>query len=303
MAIVAVQTRFVRPDAVQPGRKRCKREERARGALMAGNAADGGRLRPGEDVPLSVGESARLGELYAVHAGWMRGMVVNRLTRQGLSWAEAAELADDLSQNAWLRVARQGRAKLLAGPLDEVSERILLALNVKSAVGDHFALRRSHEVPADFEAPEFREVEAPSMLDAGAPGMSARCRELLDGLSPELRAVMVEFCYGVPQRAMADLLGSNLSTVNRLIKRAVAALGGGTGEPEVEPVALQSLPPGQRRALEGLGEEARAVLLLKLAGVSQTVIARRVGRCDATVSRLVRQYAHVLAVGSLATAA
>lgn len=298
VAIVAVQERIVRPEADRPGRKRNKREERARGALLKGNGPGGRRLNHGEIVPLSAGESARMGELYARHCEWMRRMAWNRLTRNGVTVGEAWALADDLAMNAWMRVARK-RQGLLTEELDELTERRYLATAVKSAIGDHYALRRSHETPHDFAAPEYEDVMAPPMIQPGQEELSPRCRELLADLSPELREVMVELCYGLSQRAMADLLGINIAVVNRLVKRAVATLRGDDPDEKPEPdrtppVALESLPEEQREALAELTEHARMVLLLRLAGVSYTAIAERVDRSISSVHRMVKRYAHLL---------
>ncbi|WP_411107782.1 sigma-70 family RNA polymerase sigma factor [Streptomyces sp. cmx-4-9] len=298
MAIVAVQERISAPAPIRPERKRgSKREERARGALLTGNGPGGRRLHKGEIVPLSVEESTQLGELYERHGAWMRAAARNRLTRQGLTFAEAETLADDLVMDAWVRLARK-RGELLAGALDEETERRFLATAVKAAVADYYALRRAHELPQDFGTPEYEDVAAPPMILPGQEDLSPRCRELLADLSPELREVMVEFCYGAPQRAIAELLGVNVAVVNRLVKRAVAALRAqdpdAQPEPETAPVALESLPEQQRRALEALDEHTRMVLLLRLAGVTYQAIADRTERSMSTVFRMAKQYGHLL---------
>lgn len=280
--------------------ERRKSKDAARTARLEvkGSGPEGRKLERGEIVPLSAAESARLAELYADWSGFVLNLVRKRLARGGVSWAQAVTLAPDLAQAVWVAVARYDRGVLLAGEVDEETSRRYLATLARQQVGYFWRLRSSHEVVTDFDAPEWRAVEAAEPEPEAE--LTDRCDELLALLSPEVRAALVEVCYGVPVTALADTLGLSLSGARRLIEKAAATMRGELPAyrppvPEDAPPArLEDLPAGQRAVLGNLNGRTRTMLLLRLAGHSPEVIARRGGWDRTTVYTQLKRYADVL---------
>lgn len=275
-----------------------------------GNGPGGRRLGYREDVPLTAGEAARLEALYAAHAADVLLWVRNRLMRSGTPWLRAVTLAEDIAENTWLLVMRQGRAALLMGELGAEDARRYVATYARNAVSKYWALSASTaELPTDFEDPQYRALPAPEVEPE--PDLTPRCEELLSLLSPELRAAMVEVCHGMPVPALADRLGISGAAAHRLIERAVRTMRGETLRPappkcapaDTPPAPLEALPAAQREALEALPETTRMVLLLRLAGLSYEAIGARVGRHKTSVAKSIKRYARILTADSVEVAA
>ncbi|GAA2639904.1 hypothetical protein [Streptomyces axinellae] len=272
-----------------------------------GTGPGGRRLRPNEEVPpLTPEQAERLGELAGLYHRRLVGAARARLTTWGTPAAQALATAEDLVQDMWLDVARRARRPGdLLGPerLDSEEEQRHLFCQVRQSVS-HWARRAQRsEEPTDWETPEGWALAAPGVGEMGQGPLTDRCEQLLAPLDGRLRAALVERCYGVPLARVAELLGVAETTATRLVRRAVARLQGRPAthqeereavERAVRPVALEVLPADQREALEAMPESVRLALLLRLAGVSWPVIARRCERSLTTVQAWGRRYGYVL---------
>ncbi|MFD9684080.1 sigma factor-like helix-turn-helix DNA-binding protein [Rhodococcus sp. NPDC059969] len=251
------------------------------------------------DVPLSVERAARLDALYLQYGRLVQRMVANRLAGQGVEFHKVAQWQDDLVQQVWLEVAR-GKGGLLAGGMTPVEERIGLHYQVKGAIGAHWkAGVERHELATDWVDVVGRQMDpvAPPLVDVdGAGEVNARCEELLAGLSPQMRAVMVELiCLDRTTEMVAELLDMSVMVVNRLSQRALRRL---RGADVPQPADMAELSPGHRAVLESLPVRARAVLLLRIAGVSVDAIADHMGGSVRTIYKHLKEYLPLLEAGT-----
>ncbi|MEV6134320.1 helix-turn-helix domain-containing protein [Streptomyces violaceusniger] len=257
-------------------------------------------------APLSPELAERLAGLAGRFHRRLVASAVGRLVTYGVPYDRAQDVGEELVQEVWADVARKQRNEgrvLGPEPVDEETARRHLYGEVKHAVFHHLTAPQRVEEAADFGEPQWRGLTAGPM-DASQGPLTDRCRELLEGLSPRMREAMVERCYGVPEARLAELLGVGTSAAHNLVCRAVARLRGQTpvdrharrkAEDAVrEPVAPEELSAGQREALERMPQDVQIALLLRLAGVSFPVIAKRTGYSVNTVSRWAAQYACVL---------
>ncbi|MFJ8856650.1 hypothetical protein [Streptomyces sp. NPDC102437] len=321
MSIVAERPVFVQATRPKAGLKedaeRWEREDTDLGpeAEPEGSVRRGRRLGYREDVPLTAVQSERLGELFAAYGRRVLGAVRARLvTSYGLDWAEAEDRAQDIAGELWLQLARRGGDPLLAtgaDRLDEDTTRIYLLRRARTETCAHYRLRSSGEIVVDLAEPRWRAVEAGPLVLTDAE-MSERCEELLSALPDRLRAVMVEYCYGVPRKYLAQRLGIAEHTAQRLQLQAVAMLRG--EDPAVSetqareqrkarereaaaravPVTVEDLPEAERTVLEGLSDLDRDIILLRLAGVGIVVISRRLRIRHQAVSACLRRLARLM---------
>ncbi len=264
-----------------------------------GHGPDGLRLRRGEDPQMSPGQAVWVDELYLQYGRLVRSMVKNRLLGQGVEFHQVEQWRDDLEQQVWLGVAR-GQGGLRDMPDAEPGDlRVRLHFLVKGAIGEHWKTGVArHEVATDWVDAVGRHMDpvAPPMVDVdGAHELSARCEELLDGLTDQMRAVVVELiAYDRTTEMVAELLGMSVMVVNRLSLRALRRL---RGDDLPAPAPMEELPEAHRRVLESLPDRARAMLLLRIAGVSVEAIADHMDGSVRTIYKQLKTYLPLLDAG------
>ncbi|MFJ2005978.1 sigma factor-like helix-turn-helix DNA-binding protein [Streptomyces chartreusis] len=242
-------------------------------------------------MPLAAEQSERLAALYETHGARLMRYAYSQLSRRGRGNGEAWALAEDITQNMWVQVARSGASDVL-GSEQEWSEdytlKVLFA-RVKRQISEHFKLLRSSEAPVDWS-----DADTCNTL---CPLLPAQCAwaELPDYLAkmvaalPEReREALLLRLDGTPHVQMGDRLGCSPSTADRLAKTAILMLQIDNPELSADPVALESLPEweqralaelstAQREALLRLDDGPRQTLLLKVQGLSDHAIAKRLG--------------------------
>ena len=265
------------------------------------------------DDPLTAAQASRLGELYEQYGDRVLRAIRARLLRSGSSWAEALTLGDDIAAGMWADLARRGGTAeplLVSGPgaLDQDTTRIRLLSNAKWAVSAHWKLKRSHERPADFTEPQWRDLEAGPLLTEAE--VSERCAELLSMLPQRMREVMAEHCYGVPIKRIAERLGMSVSTAGRVMTQAQAVLRGEDPQEvttrarkdryraeaeRARPLTLEDLEPMERVLVRALTPRRQDIVLLRLVGVSQAAISIRLKIGKSTLVRELREIADLVA--------
>lgn len=254
-----------------------------------GNGPGGRQLLPGETVPMSPEQAARLGALVERYDARVRRVARSRLYNMGMPWTRALIEGDDIAQNTWARLALNGRRDgdvLGDTPVSVPQTEIRLFLELRLQVHQYFKpLRVRNEVPTCDDAPVWRDRD--NEQPAVEPLWSEHSRAMLERLDPGHRAAMVEFCHGVPYVRIGELLGVTTHTAARFVQRATEALS-------ATPVPVEDLPEGQRAAVRALPDDARELVLLSLAGLSNVVIAARLGLDTRTVRYRLDKYGHAV---------
>ncbi|MEY9990697.1 DNA-directed RNA polymerase specialized sigma24 family protein [Streptomyces sp. V4I8] len=249
------------------------------------------KARQGEIVPLTAEQSERLASLYEAYERLMVRYVYSQLTRRGYHGAGAWERAEDIAQGLWLRVAREGAAQpLLSGEaLTEDSTRAILFSKAKQEVAGYVSSRAAGEIAVDMDDPVTCNRLCPLMPSGCAlVELPAYLAAMVDALPEQERAALLLMLDGLDPRSMAEHLDCADSTAERLASAAVLMLQIDNPELSREPVALESLPEWERRALAALSPERRAALLrlevttrqallLKHEGLGKREIAKRLG--------------------------
>ncbi|MFF4976317.1 sigma factor-like helix-turn-helix DNA-binding protein [Streptomyces sp. NPDC001083] len=255
-----------------------------------GNGPGGRKLAPGEIIALTPKQSERLAELYAEWGGSrLDRYAARKLMNQGMSRAQAWELAEDITQNVWVGIARETTKPLMAA--DELSEderRIFLFGRVKTEVHQYFRLGSTSEYPVDFTDPVTCNLVCPVL-----PGGCARTAlpAYLDAMVSKLpereREALLLRLEGMPMRRLAERVGVSYPTANRLVETALLLIQIDNPELSAAPVSLESLPQwereelahmstAQRAALLRMNESSRRALLLHVGqGLNITEVARR----------------------------
>ncbi|MFF7366054.1 hypothetical protein [Streptomyces sp. NPDC008125] len=241
-----------------------------------------------------------LDELYLRYERLVRSMVRNRLLGQGVEYHQVEQWRDDLEQQVWLGVARGQGGVLGMRDAEPDDLRVRLHFLVKGVIGEHWksGIVR-HEVATDWVDAVGRQMDpvAPPVVDVeGAGELNARCEELLAGLSPQMRAVMVELiAFDRTTEMVAELLDMSVMVVNRLSLRALRRL---RGDDAPTPAAMDELPEKHRRVLESMPPGARAMLLLRIAGVSVEAIADHTDGSVRTIYKQLKTYLPLLEAGT-----
>ena len=269
-----------------------------------GHGPDGLKLRKNEDPVMSPEQSAWLDELYLRYGRLVRSMVTNRLLGQGVEFHQVEQWRDDLVQQVWLSVARGQSGLRDMRDAEPADLRVRLHFLVKGAIGAHWKTGITrHEVATDWVDVVGRQMDpvAPPMVDVdGQDELTARCNELLDGLEPKMRAVVVELiCYERTTEMVAELLDMSPMVVNRLSQRALRRL---RGDDAPTPARMEDLSEAHRRVLESLPVGARAVLLLRIAGVSVDTISDHTDGSVCTIYKQLKTYLPLLEAGTPLTA-
>ncbi|MFJ5595370.1 sigma factor-like helix-turn-helix DNA-binding protein [Streptomyces noursei] len=257
------------------------------------------RRRAGEIEPLTAEQSDQLASLYEEYGQRMVRYAYSQITSRGPQGSAAWTLAEDISQKVWMQVAREGgKGALLGGePLTADSPRALLFWSVKQAVSSHFWRRSSGEQLVDWADPVTCNKLCPLMPSGCAMvELPAYLAEMVDELPEEEREALLLMLDGLDPRVMAERLGCSASTAERRANAAVVLLQIDHPELSGEPVALESLPnweqralaelhPARREALLRLESVTRQALLLKHLGLGKEEIGKRLGlSCDVTAS-------------------
>jgi DNA-directed RNA polymerase specialized sigma24 family protein len=259
-------------------------------------------MRVGEIVPLTAEQSDRLAALYEAYGRRLVRYAYSQLRKWGQSGTAAWTLAEDITQTMWVEVARWGgRGPLLSGEeLSEDSTRALLHHNVKQHVVYYMCGKAAGDIPVDFDDPVTCNRLCPMMPSGCAlVELPAYLAKMVDALPEQERAALLLSLDGLDPRSMAEHLGCGDSTAERLAGAAVLMLQIDNPELSREPVAQESLPKWERKALSELSPERRAALLrlepvtrqallLKHQGVSKGEIAKRLSLSYDAVATIVR---------------
>ncbi|MEU8616296.1 GntR family transcriptional regulator [Streptomyces sp. NPDC048623] len=259
-------------------------------AARQGNGPCGRRLKQGEDIPLTPAQSARLAELYEAHSDSVRRYAFSRLRSDGRVMGGAWALAEDITQNVWLGIARTIAKDVLGDEATDVeAARGLLFFRVKQEIGRYFHVSRNTERVVDWTDPVTCNIYCPLMPSGCAlmelPGYLA---DMVAGLPEAEREALLLKLDGLHPSLMAEHLECSDATAARLVDAAVlllkldnpslcgpAALQGDLDE--WERAALAELSDVKREALLRLDADSRRILLLKAQGLNVHEIAKRLG--------------------------
>ncbi|MEV8562231.1 sigma factor-like helix-turn-helix DNA-binding protein [Streptomyces sp. NPDC051917] len=270
---------------------------------IAERTASQRKARRSEIVPLTAEQSDRLASLYEAYGTRLVRYAYSQLGKWGVSGTAAWTLAEDITQIMWVEVARWGgTSPLLSGekPSEDFSPRALLHHNVKQHVIYHMCGKAAGDLPVDFGDPVTCKWLCPMMPSGCAlVELPAYLATMVDALPEQERAALLLMLDGLDPRSMAEHLDCADSTAERLAGAAVLMLQIDNPELSHEPVALESLPKWEQRALSELSPERRAALLrlesvtrqallLKHQGVSKGEIAKRLGLGYDAVAAILR---------------
>lgn len=245
-----------------------------------GNGPGGRKLERGEIVALTPVQSERLAELYAEWGGGrLESYTARKLMNYGLSGAKARELAEDLTQDVWVGVARETTKPLMtAETLSADERRILLFGRVKTEVHQYFRRGSTSEQPVDWTDPVVCNTLCPVL-----PGGCARTTlpAYLDAMVARLpereRTALLLRLEGMPMRRLAERMGVSYPTANRLVETAMLLIQIDNPELSADPVPLESLPKWEREELAHMSAAQRAALL-RMDEVSRRALLLHVGQ-------------------------
>nr|WP_301893180.1 GntR family transcriptional regulator [Streptomyces olivoreticuli]WKK26534.1 GntR family transcriptional regulator [Streptomyces olivoreticuli] len=267
-----------------------------------GNGSGARRLRAGEIVPLTPEQSERLGALYAEYGPRLVRYAFSQLSRWGRGGAGAWGLAEDITQEMWAHLVREGARCPLLGdePLTADSPAALLFYGVRQRVAWYIASPVAGDIPMDFTDPVTCNQLCPLMPSGCAlVELPAYLATMVDALPEQERAALLLMLDGLDPRTIAEHLGGADSTAVRLASAAVLLLQIDNPELSREPEALESLPEWEQHALSELGPErrvallrlespARQALLLRHQGLSKREIHQRLGLAYDAVATVAR---------------
>ncbi|AYV33177.1 Sigma-70, region 4 (plasmid) [Streptomyces sp. ADI95-16] len=259
-----------------------KGAQRLRGQQIAGNGPGGRVLGRGEDIPVSADASARLGVLFAEYADGLVHYARRKLLNRGTPAGVAAHLAEEITQEAWVEIARTGAKDLLAPDAasrysaDET--RWMLWRRVKDRILAHYKRASSYETSVDWEDRTTCAVLCPLLEEQ----LVARCQigalpgylaTMLAELPEAEREALLTLAYAVPSDRAAELLHElGISgKQHKLIARAVLLLLIANPELSGPRVAVASLPAWERRAMVAV-TPAQRELLLRLDDIPRQVL-------------------------------
>ncbi|TXJ85263.1 hypothetical protein E2C11_05040 [Streptomyces lavendulae] len=255
-----------------------------------GNGPGGRKLEPGEIIALTSEQSERLAELYAEWGGGrLESYTARKLMNYGVSRAQARELAEDITQDVWVGVARETAKPLMAaGTLSADERRMFLFGRVKTEVNQFFRRGSSTEYPVDFTDPVTCNTLCPVLPDGCARTALPGYLDAMVAKLPEReREALLLRLEGMPMRRLAERLGVSYPTATRLVETALLLIQIDNPQLSTDPVPLESLAKwereelahmsaAQRAALLRMGEVSRRALLLHVGqGLSITEVARR----------------------------
>ncbi|MFB6883429.1 sigma factor-like helix-turn-helix DNA-binding protein [Streptomyces noursei] len=265
-------------------------ERAARKSSARGNGPGGRKLEQGEIVPLTTKQSERLAELYEEFGnGRLESYAARKLMNRGLPFVRARELAEDITQDAWVTVARETTKQLMtAETLSGDERRILLFARVKDMISQHFRRLPNTEEPVDWTDPVTCNTLCRSLPSGCARTvLPAYLDAMVSALPEKERTALLLRLEGMNMRLVAEHVGCSYPTANRLVESALLLIQIDNPELSADPVPLESLQPwereelthmsaAQRAALLRMDETSRRALLLHLGqGLNITEVARR----------------------------
>ncbi|MHC5902874.1 sigma-70 family RNA polymerase sigma factor [Streptomyces sp. S6] len=247
---------------------------------VRGNGPGGRKLAVGEIIPLTPEQSARLAELYAEFGGGrLESYTARKLMNYGMHPGRARELAEDLTQNVWVGVARETTKPLMAA--DELSadeRRIFLFGRVKTEVHQYFRVGSSTEYPVDFTDPVTCNTLCP-VLPSGCARttLPAYLDAMVAKLPEREREALLLRLEDMPMRRLAEHMGVSYPTANRLVETALLLIQIDNPELSADPVPVESLERWEREELARMSVAQRAALL-RMDSVSRRALLLHVGQ-------------------------
>ncbi|MBC3988736.1 hypothetical protein H8N00_07510 [Streptomyces sp. AC563] len=263
-----------------------KRRSRKSGTAT-GNGPGGRRLENHEIVPLTAEQAERLDALYRTHAKRLMSYAYGKLSRTGRSNGEAWTLAEDLTQNMWVRIARSGEGDVLGSEREWTEDYTLKVLfnRVKREMSEHFNLLRSSEAPVDWSDPLTCDKLCPLMPSGCAwAELPEHLAKMVAKLPDAEREALLLRLDGTPNRVMGERLGCSESTAARRAKTALLLLQIDNPELSGPKVAIESLPGWEQRALSELTPAQRECLLRLDPGPRQTLLLKHQGLTDKAIA-------------------
>ncbi|NEC85224.1 sigma-70 family RNA polymerase sigma factor [Streptomyces sp. SID12501] len=237
-------------------------------------------------IPLAPEESERLGELFAQFNHLMVPYARRKLmTWRGLSIARAGALAEDIAQEAWVRVART--KDVLQPGLTRDQLHAMLFRTVQQRITEYFAVPMAAEEPMAGEDAADCQTLCLFMTDQCAMAeLPTHLRRMVAKLPDKEREALMLALDGTSAEPIGEHVGCNKKTALRLLKAAVLMLKVSNPVLTGGPVDPMSLPLWQREALGGmdlvrrtvllrLDDEVRSVLLLLEQGVTCVDASKR----------------------------
>lgn len=255
-----------------------------------GNGPGGRKLEQGEIVALTPKQSGRLAELYQEFGnGRLESYTARKLMNRGVPYRRACELAEDITQDTWVSVARETTKPLMtAETLSEDERRILLFARVKDTINQHFRRLPNTEEPVDWTDPVTRNTLCRSLPSGCARTvLPAYLDAMVSALPERERTALLLRLEGMSMRLIAEHVGCSYPTANRLVETALLLIQIDNPQLSADPVPLESLPQwereelahmsaAQRAALLRMDETSRRALLLHVGqGLNITDVARR----------------------------
>ncbi|MEU2856723.1 RNA polymerase sigma factor [Streptomyces syringium] len=238
-------------------------------------------LRVREDVPLSPEDAGRLARLVGLYDERLR-----RWARWALEYRRDAD-AEDVVQNVWVRLSQ--RMSTLEGG-DEALYPLIKAM-AKYSLLEVTSNGRRREWAVEDETLVFlagdteQDTTVCAVLDlldgAGEPGWAACYADAIAALPPRQREVLEMRCVdGMTTTAIAARLGVTKQSVQYHLRKALDAMRPAAGAP-----AETGLPVGYEAVLGRLTAGQQEVIRLKLRGLSDREVERRIGYAQGTVHR------------------
>ncbi|NEC92618.1 RNA polymerase sigma factor [Streptomyces sp. SID12501] len=253
-----------------------------------GKGPGGRRLKWGEMIPLTPEQSERLGELFAQFNHLMVPYARRKLmTWRGLSIARAGALAEDIAQEAWVRVART--RDVLEPGLTRDQLHAMLFRTVQHRITEYFAVPMAAEEPmAGEDAADCQTLCLFMTEQCAMAELPTHLRRMVEKLPDREREALMLALDGTSAEPIGEHLGCNKTTALQLLKTAVVLLKVVNPVLTGGPVDPMSLPLWQREALSGtdpvwrsvllrLDDDVRSVLLLLEQGVTRAEAVERLG--------------------------
>ncbi|MFI1840323.1 sigma factor-like helix-turn-helix DNA-binding protein [Streptomyces olivaceoviridis] len=281
---VSVQVRQSGQTAQVPGKRlSLKAQRKLRGEAIRGNGPGGRRLGRGEDVPLSPEASVRLGELFAEYGDGLVHYARRKLMNRGCPAGVAVHLAEEITQEAWVEIARTGAKDLLAPDAGErysaEETRWMLWRRVKDRILAHYKRSSSYETAVDWGDKQTCAVLCPLLEEA----LTERCQigaltgplaRMVAVLPEAEREALLTLAYAVPEDRARELLRDvgAVGKREKLVARAILLLLIDNPELCGPRIPLRDLEEWERTALLHHVSWAQRQLLLRLEDLTRQIL-------------------------------